>query len=165
MGHFQEYSSRQKNTEEPGVDRLDSNGKQIQICVGSVKGQNAHESCFMELLSQHSADGRPALLCAQLPDQDTRGERNSPPGEGQGGSQALSQKILEEMSCSNQYLHRGEKAPTLTSDRFGFKFRSRHLMLDRLFISGCSISLPLKLEECWGTHSMATIVNNAVLQI
>ena len=35
-GSFQEYSSKQKNSEETGVDFSDYNGKQIQIWVGSV---------------------------------------------------------------------------------------------------------------------------------
>ena len=38
-GSFQEYSSKQKNSEEMGVDLLDYNGKQPQIWVGSLWAQ------------------------------------------------------------------------------------------------------------------------------
>lgn len=48
-------------------------------------GPNVHESHFIELLRYHSPDGSPALLCAQLLEQDTRGERKSPPEAGSHG--------------------------------------------------------------------------------
>ena len=46
-GSFQEYSSKQKNSEETGVDFLDCNGKQMQIWVASIWAR-----MFMRVISK-----------------------------------------------------------------------------------------------------------------
>lgn len=77
IGSFQEHSFKKKK--KIGVDLLDCNEKQIQICMSSVKGRHVRVRHFIQL-RKHSPAGSPALSCGQLLDQYTEAESKSPPG-------------------------------------------------------------------------------------
>lgn len=113
-GSFQEYSSKQKNAEQTGVDFLYCNGRQTQVRVGSVRPECPLFHGVVEVMFTRW-EPSPALCSTSRPGDQKWEEKPT-----SGGLRGNSIKIVEQTSCSNQHLGRRRKALTLKSDRFGF---------------------------------------------
>ena len=142
-GSFQKYSSKQKNTEQSGVDFLYCNGRQMQIWVGFLRPECPLLHGVVEVVFTQW-EPSPALCSTSRPGDQRREEKPTSGG--------LTGNSIKNCGTNKLFKSASWQAKKRTNSEVGQIWVRLHisLSLDKLFISRGSLSSPIKLGYFWG---------------